>query len=69
MTCRKCDPPDAAAYGSCLEVSVRSVTEDTVPYFPAGAGRVSAATVETAIKLKRLMDVPIMLEEEEASKT
>jgi hypothetical protein len=44
---------------------VRSATEDAVPYFPAGAGRVSAATVETAIKLKTLIDVPIMLEEEE----
>jgi hypothetical protein len=42
---------------------VSSATEDAVPYIPTGAGRVSVATVETAIKLKTLMDVAIMLEE------
>jgi hypothetical protein len=44
---------------------VSSAREDAVPYFPTGAGRVSASTVETAIKLKMLMDVAIMLTEED----
>jgi hypothetical protein len=44
---------------------VSSAREDAVPYLPTGAGRVSAATVETAIKLKMLMDVAIMLTEED----